>query len=327
MSDTPTENDLRAIRKAAKRARKKKLAEFGLYTENPVYKDKTLKVAFCFSGQLRTWRKCIPTWKKLFKDLKDNYNVSNIDVFCHIWDHNTLQHGIAMTQFKDGVLIDPIDNSVVLPDSEINEYINLLNPVSYKIDNIEVSKSIKQQTSNKGLIESQYSGKFVNSWMAPQLYSIMYAAHLKKMHEIKNEINYDLCIRMRNDLYLNEDFRADFSIEEMLQPAFNTIHSCHSGIDVSGPWFKRRLGDIFWYADSPTFDKLSDFYHWLPIFGTRALGPDLAPEHIFYYYAKMFNISINSKPIYYVTIARDADYANYKKDAGLGPLGEHEILC
>ena len=324
MSDTPTENDLRAIRKAAKRARKKKLAESGLHTENPVYKDKTLKVAFCFSGQLRTWRKCISTWKELFKDLKDNHNVSNIDVFCHIWDHNTLQQGIANKK----IILDTLDEAVVLSESEINDYIEQLGPTAYKIDNVEVSKSVKQQTSDRGLIESAHSGKFVHSWMAPQFYSIMYAAHLKKMHEVKNQVNYDLCIRMRNDMYLNENFRADFSIDEMLQPAFNTIHACHSGVDGSGPWFKRRLGDIFWYADSPTFDKLSDFYHWLPIFGTRALDPvGLAPEHIFYYYAKMFNISINPKPIHYVTIARDADYANYKKDAGLGPLGEHEILC
>ena len=41
----------------------------------------------------------------------------------------------------------------------------------------------------------------------------------------------------------------------------------------------------------------------------------------------MFNILINPEPIHYVTIARDAEYAKNKKDAGLGSLGGYEILC
>lgn len=310
----PNDRELKLIRKTAKRLQK----------QNATYKDKTLKVAFCFSGQLRTWRKCIHTWQELFEDLKEKHNVTNVDIFCHIWDHNTLQQGIA----NEKVALESLDTASALSRSEISDYITQLAPVAYKIDNVSVSKSKKQQIEDQALFECQFSGEFKHSWMAPQFYSIMYTGHLKRMHEIKNQFNYDICVRMRNDMYLNKDFRNNFSIDEMLRPTFNTIHACHSGIDDKGPWFKRRLGDIFWYADSPTFDKLSNFYQWLPAFGTRALDPvDLAPEHIFYYYAKMFNISINPKPIHYITIARDAEYVKNKKDAGLGPLGGFEILC
>jgi hypothetical protein len=280
------------------------------------------KIAFCFSGQLRTWRKCIHTWQDMFKDLKHNHNVSNIDVFCHIWDHNTLQQGIA----HEKIILDTLDDASVLSESEINDYIQQLGPTAYKIDNVQVSKSIKQQTNDRSLISGeqprQWRGHFEHGWMASQFYSIMYAAHLKKMHEIKHNFNYDVCVRMRNDLYLGDSL-ADLSIDNMLHPKFNTVYSCHTGVDNS-QWFGRRLGNIFWCADSPTFDKMSHFYHWLPTLGDQE--DHYGPEHSFYYYAKMFNILVDAltdNP----KIARDADYVKLKQDSGTGLLGEHEILC
>lgn len=307
----PNDRELKLIRKTAKRLQK----------QNATYKDKTLKVAFCFSGQLRTWRKCIHTWQELFEDLKEKHNVTNVDIFCHIWDHNTLQQGIA----NEKVILESLDTASALSRSEISDYITQLAPVAYKIDNVSVSKSKKQQIEDQALFECQFSGELKHSWMAPQFYSIMYTGHLKRMHEIKHNFNYDVCVRMRNDLYLDNGL-CNQSIDNMLHPIFNTVYSCHTGMDES-QWFRRRLGDIFWYADSPTFDKLSNFYQWLPTLGSRALNQstDAGPEHLLYFYAKMFNISVDAifdDP----KIARDAEYVKNKKDAGLGPLGGYEIL-
>lgn len=287
----------------------------------------TFKIAVCFSGQLRTWRKCIPTWQALFKNLKKNHGVTEIHVFCHIWDHNTLQQSIAYEKYGSNA----IDNATILSDAEISSYIKQLNPVDYKISNITVSKNTTQQTLDQQALDQvakdtyRLYGKCNNEWMSPQLYSIMYSAHLKRMHEIKHNFNYDVCVRMRNDLYLGNGL-ADRSIDNMLHPIFNTVYSCHTGMDES-QWFRRRLGDIFWYADSPTFDKMSNLYQWLPTLGSRALNQstDAGPEHLLYFYAKMFNISVDAifdDP----KIARDAEYVKLKQDLGQGPLGSHEIL-
>ena len=287
------------------------------------------KVAFCFSGQLRTWRKCIHTWQAFFAELKENHGVTDIDVFCHIWDHNTLQHGI---KHSNNAASD-LDESV-LSDDEISLYLVQLNPVAYKISNASVSKSATQQTVDQVAkdIDNHY-GECNNEWLSPQFYSIMYAAHLKKMHEIKHNFNYDVCVRMRNDLYLGDTVfnHTNADLNKILHPKFNTVYSCHTHVDTSSNvWFNRRLGDIFWCADSPTFDKMSNFYHWLPTIGSKAIrnhvDNHVGPEHIFYYYAKMFNILVDgltSDP----KLARDAEYIKNKKDAGLGPLGSHEILC
>ena len=77
------------------------------------------------------------------------------------------------------------------------------------------------------------------------------------------------------------------------------MYSCHSGIDES-VWFRKRLGDVFWYADSPTFDKLSNFYHWFPNMPLEMTISHDAPSgaFYFYYYTRMCNISIDSKILY-----------------------------
>lgn len=282
---------------------------------------KNIKVAFCFSGQLRTWNRCIKNWKKLFKNLKKTYGITEIDVFCHIWDHNTLQQSIATEKYGSNI----IDNASVLSNAEIGNYIKQLNPVDYKISNITASKNSTQQTLDQQALDTnRLYGECSNAWMSPQFYSVMYSAHLKRMHEIKHNFNYDVCVRMRNDLYFKKSLSA-LSMENLLNPKFNTVYSCHTGID-NVMWFKRRLGDICWYADSPTFDKMSNFYQWLPTLGSRALNQstDAAPEHLLYFYAKMFNISvdvISADP----KIVRDSEYVKLKQDFGFGPLRGYEI--
>ena len=71
---------------------------------------------------------------------------------------------------------------------------------------------------------------------------------------------------------------------------------------------------------------MSNFYQWLPTLGSRAISQtsDAAPEHLLYFYAKMFNISIDTisdDP----KIVRDSEYVKLKQDFGFGPLGGYEI--
>ena len=318
-----TDRELKAARKAAKRERKERNRRNSVkpVRELKSYSNKKKKLAFCFSGQLRTWNSSIGTWQILFDELKEKHNVSVIDVFCHIWDHNTVQQGI-----KHATESEVITTSV--PDDEITRYIEQLKPVSYKIDDIIASKKAMKDTQFQTVIDSNAvsRGKY-NAWLSPQFYSVMYAAHLKRRYEIENDFHYDACVRMRNDLFLNDRFRECLPIETFLNPEFNTMYSCHSGIDES-VWFRKRLGDVFWYADSPTFDKLSNFYHWFPNMPLEmTISHDAPPEHLLYYYTRMCNISIDPNIVHYVSVCRDADYAKKKEAAGLGPLGEHEVQC
>lgn len=279
------------------------------------YKD--TRIAVCFSGQLRTWEKCISTWKDFFNILEERFGVRDIDIFCHIWDFNTFP---SISTLLPNVNKSKVNEVSKLTKIEIDNYINQLKPVSYKISNENISKSAIQKTLNIAKTDFFNNSGCVTPWISSQLYSIMYVAHLKSMYEIKNNFVYDSCLRMRNDIYLDNTKVYD-SIKNMFIPKANTIYSCHTGID-NKQYFRRRLGDIFWYADSPTFDKLSSFYQWLPSIEPRVFNMPSA-EHIFYYYAKMFNITID---VDYssIKLARSKKYVNLR---GNNKLGDHEISC
>ena len=49
------------------------------------------RIAICFSGQLRTWRQCVRSWNNI---LMYDDNRDNVDVFCHIWDFNTVPNSV-----------------------------------------------------------------------------------------------------------------------------------------------------------------------------------------------------------------------------------------
>ena len=52
-----------------------------------------MRIALCFSGQLRTWRKTITQFKKFISILEDKGH--SVDVFCHMWNFNTYPNSIA----------------------------------------------------------------------------------------------------------------------------------------------------------------------------------------------------------------------------------------
>ena len=52
-----------------------------------------MRIALCFSGQLRTWRKTIAQFRKFIGILEDKGHT--VDVFCHMWNFNTYPNAIA----------------------------------------------------------------------------------------------------------------------------------------------------------------------------------------------------------------------------------------
>ena len=160
----------------------------------------------------------------------------------------------------------------------------------------------------------------------------MAAAHIKKMHEFDNGFRYDMCFRMRYDLYF-DDHQIDWLLSDesgdIVVPEYNTVYTCHTRQDKSAFPFK-RFGDIFWYADSMTFDRICNFYRWLPVMGKRGFvygeGGQVTPEHGLAYYAMMCKMNIQPISVD-PKIYRSPDYLEKKIHAGLpGELGGHELI-
>jgi hypothetical protein len=111
-------------------------------------------------------------------------------------------------------------------------------------------------------------------------------------------------------------------------PTRNTIHSCHTGQDYTIGFPHFRLGDIFWYAESVAFDRICDFYRFLPIIGLKSFQKN---EHLFieggfYFYAKMLRLSVRSVPVD-PKVYRLSNHLELKDKVGLsGGLGNHELI-
>lgn len=290
-----------------------------------------MKIALCFSGQPRTWDKCNPGWEKFKQRLEQHFN-AEVDVFCHAWDFNTPPHAVMSSH-----AVNNNDRSfdyrrvlgIPISEEEKNNLLTALKPKKYIIENEKISRSKSEEIIELNRQNKNEHGVCPIEWAGSQFYAIMYASHLKKLYEFEQGIRYDICFRMRYDLYFNDneiDWFFNPANTDARLPEYNTVYSCHTAKDASCIPF-HKLGDIFWYADSPTFDRICDFYRWLPMLGSRSFnGQITSNEHALYFYAKMLRMHVHGLSVD-PKIYRQSDYIDRRIQSGLsGELGGHELI-
>jgi hypothetical protein len=252
-----------------------------------------MRIAVCFSGQSRTWRECYDSWNKLFTQMSLSPKFINekieIDYFVHVWDFNTipphLWQSMGFPQINFAKEYYPV------PKEEIDYLINILKPKKFLIESSDVSDSRKRIVDLKAIKnypEHNRNGAII-SWASSQLYGIMRSAELKRDYEIENEFEYDVCIRMRYDACITDD-NIKILINDFNPPLKKkTIYSMHSANQV--PFPHDLVGDIFFYADSFTYDILCSFYNWISVIRGDVMWHGVKIEEVFAYYIRMFNIN------------------------------------
>ncbi len=245
------------------------------------------RVAICLSGQARTWRKTLPFWQGMFASHGD----ISFDVFFHLWDQNTgsMSHGSS-----------PV--SVPLDEAEQAEIVNHLGPMLYEFSPaIDVSAMLKESMERKchPHPHNLSGGDPVLYRHAQQFYSLMRVAHLKRKHEIEQDFEYDICVRARTDLVFDNNPIADMAL-----PLANTVYSVHNGFEER--FNEYRLGDIFFYSDSLTFDRMALFFKSLSLMKESIYGQHVYPEIALMYHARFLGIEV--QPMYNISpkIMRDA---------------------
>ena len=283
-----------------------------------------MRIALCFSGQPRTWEKCYPSWQKLIDKLKMKFTGAEVDFFCHVWDYNTPPHALLMKSNEANNIIGDYKTVVgtKITDEEKERFLDTLKPTSYLFEDEIANKNKQDDIKLIGERYYQHYGGSEIDWVAGQFYSVMMASHLKKQYEIKNNFNYDMCIRMRYDLFFDDHQIEYFTNEsgDLHKPKHNVIYSCHT--------HNLKLGDIFWYSNSVTFDRICDFYRWTPFMGKRTfpMRNDFGTELCLYFYIKMLKIDINPLSID-PKIYRESNFLELKEKIGQTEgLGNHEII-
>ncbi len=287
-----------------------------------------MRIAFCISGQLRTWKKSADTWLKLANALEEKLG-AKVDFFSHTWNFNTLPNKVYYGVIRTPFIPEPID------ETEIQEYAKKINLVDFEINDYTFNEKRAEhliQLSSASNFSGLQNESIPLTWSAGQFYSLMRSAYLKKRYEMNNDFRYDIVFKIRNDLYFTDDMIDKFLNPnkdatrgpDLHMPKHNFMYSCHTG--SSSEWPFTRVGDIFFYSDSVTFDRVSDFYRWLPqitAFNNRKKG-SVQPELVLFYYLKMMKIdihAIDSDP----KICRSETYAELLNTNSL-TLGDFEIV-
>jgi hypothetical protein len=281
------------------------------YAPNVLGNIKPLKIAICVSGQLRTWDKCYQNVFKLIKKLEKID--ANVDFFCHSWDFESNSNPILVNMGKDEII--PHNKET------LNMILSTYEPKDYLFENYEKNKQVVEYIKNKGY---KYKNKTPITWSSQQFYSLMRAAELKRKYEIDNEFEYDVCIRLRYDQYIQEN-EIDYIISMILNVKPNTILTMHNRPHNTYPF--TIYGDVFWICDSLTYDKISSFYRALPSIDNNlfAEGMGTPPENVLTHYINNLNIKCQQMFID-SRICKTKDFIQKKLDLGLSGLGNNEIF-
>jgi|688.fasta_scaffold56004_2 hypothetical protein len=252
-----------------------------------------MKIAVCVSGQPRTWESCYPRWIEILA------SQGEVDFFFHLWDYNTLPN--LLSTVGDGMKLE----DELLSDDEKTRLIETFKPKKYIF---ESRKDIQYWNCNIP-VKHQFG-----AWTKEQFYSLYYCSLLKRQWELENDFRYDVVIRLRADLWFLDDFKLN-------DPVPRTLYTSHNGWDEKHGCY--RVGDIFYYADSHTFDQVSEFFKFLSYTPTTYIvSPDQCPPPEVAMYFYMVNIGILNHPTNIsMKVKRDQRVLQYK-----GELDEYEII-
>jgi len=251
-----------------------------------------MKIAICISGQARTWEKCYKRWLEIFGPQGD------IDFYFHLWDYNTLPSIVA--SHNGGI---PITDELL---SEEEKQL-LLDTFKPKKHIFESRKNIEYWNCELP-IEKQFG-----PWCREQFYSLYRVSLLKREFEIENDFRYDVVIRIRTDLWI-------IDTPKIIDPLPNTVYTAHCSWDHNFNCY--RVGDIFYYADSHTFDQVSEFYKYLSFIQTDWITAVKCPPPEIALYNYLANIGVLNHPTHIsMKVMRNQALLDIK-----GKLDNYEII-
>ena len=198
-----------------------------------------MKIAFCFSGQLRTAEHAAEGILRFVGDM-----LPNVDFFVHTWGKN--QHRIRSYQSIKiyeiakalGLTenLKQLDKKIMLPYKTPSTYevLKKITPI-YKFESIEIENY------------DNCVHKFPKLYrhLQPHMYAWYKVNELKKLHEQTYNFKYDYVIRTRPDMLFPKETSLSAEIE-----------NCEKfpGAFFGQGGLPNRLNDVFYMSKSETMD-------------------------------------------------------------------------
>lgn len=196
--------------------------------------NKKPRIAFCFSGQVRTLNQTYLFFQKnLFEAAKEQW--FDYDVFCAV------------------------------EDDENVDKVKLLNPTKVeKIKSSEVEKIIKRV--HWDFIENEFLDTYWYTWfdwhmnMLQQLYKIQASMNLKKEYRKENNIKYDIVFKLRFDC----PFMRKLNFKNIYNDINNSdkIVICNKNKMIPSFAFLIKIEDFYFIMNDEASDVLWKIFDW-----------------------------------------------------------------
>lgn len=155
-----------------------------------------MKIAICFSGQLRNIQSTFLNWYK--PNVLDVNQDHEIDIFVHSWfDKNTIGsvHYAANRVPNSVVASDPV------PEDIIQQMYGAYNPIATIL---QKPKTFDEKNYNERKLPDAVPAHGLS-----RLYSIFRSVQLKAQYEAENNFKYDVVACARFDFMFKEPFKFD----------------------------------------------------------------------------------------------------------------------
>jgi tetratricopeptide (TPR) repeat protein len=229
-------------------------------------KTSDFRVALCFSGQARGYREAFDKINKnIILPLKP-------DVFISTWDSvgikKTINNRVALQRILYKDLSDLIPQKIV--DTGITSIFNSLAVCLDKWNQAEsvvsaLNSDLTQLYSPKAIqihSESEYDAKLLENGIVKSThmnqskmkFMILNANKLKKLHETKAGLDYDLVIRLRLDKAINRPISISKDFKDIIQDTVFVDHISYHGIGDQFAYSNTKVMD-FYSAMGPVYDR------------------------------------------------------------------------
>jgi len=187
-----------------------------------------MKIAICFSGQIRTGIQTAPNIKRYIGDMWDD-----CDFFIHTWDFESSKPFARST--INGVPLIPRENHII-SDEKIKQFSLCYNP---KIVIVDIFKKYAEAYSQD---------------INPIWFTTSECFKLMEKYSIESNTQYDVIVKIRPDIMFGKTRRLKNDIDFYLKNTSILYSDCHTGI---------RLDDVFWILDFKNACKMYEIFDYI----------------------------------------------------------------
>lgn len=205
-----------------------------------------MKIAVCFSGQIRTGHIVAPNILRYIGDL-----LPNCDFFVHTWDEECIGTGYARRLHLDDVSPEVHTTNKISSQNKVADFLGYYLPrmVTYEQYDLQPTKS---------LWGGRRLNPLDNKWYVSMWQSISESNQLKKTYSQKNAFAYDITLRIRPDLIFHPDKTLSADISEITSDQmFLTGDQYNLWADHKNT----KLEDIYWLGPTRVMDAVCDYNH------------------------------------------------------------------